>query len=212
VTPYYSESGITIYHGDCREVLPSLEPAGLVLTDPPYNLGLSYGVHDDSQDPADYEAWSREWFALLPAHERLVLFPGLSNLALWCRIISPTAIGCWHIPGNPGRGFPWSFVEWEPFLYVGGFMGGSNVLRYPVTIQKGVGEHPCPKPLDLFRKLISRTKADKVLDPFVGSGTSMLAAKLEGVSAIGIEINERYCEIAANRLRQGVLFGSEGAA
>jgi site-specific DNA-methyltransferase (adenine-specific) len=204
VRPYYDEGGITIYHGDCCDVLPYVDPVELVLTDPPYNLGLVYGAHDDKQDPAAYKRWCRQWFGLLPEHQRLVMFPGLSNLPMWCDIVKPTAIGCWYIPGNPGHGFPWSFVEWEPFIYVGGFMGGSNVYRSPVKTQREVGAHPCPKPLSLFRALLGRTKAATILDPFIGSGTTLRAAKDLGMRAIGIEVEERWCEIAARRLGQGV--------
>lgn len=208
VEPYYEDGFVTLYHGDALMFLPKIERVGIILTDPPYNLGIEYGDGtNDTRD--DYDAWCDRWYSMLPARQRTVIFPGLSNLPAWGRH-KPTAVGCWHIPGNPGRGMPWSFVEWEPFLYWGGFIGGSNVYRYPVTKQKGVGDHPCPKPLGLMRALLLQTTRQMVLDrvvldPFAGSGTTLRAAKDLGLRAIGIEIEERWCDLAASRLAQEVL-------
>ena len=73
---------------------------------------------------------------------------------------------------------------------------------------EGADAHPCPKPVPVFRWLVDSLARlnDVVLDPFMGSGTTLVAARDLGRRAIGIEIEERYCEIAVNRLRQGVLF------
>jgi site-specific DNA-methyltransferase (adenine-specific) len=84
---------------------------------------------------------------------------------------------------------------------------GNDVLEYPITKQAGVGSHPWPKPLPLFKKLVSHWSLDghTVLDPFTGSGTTLRAAKDLGRKAIGIEIEEEYCEIAAKRMAQTVM-------
>ena len=81
------------------------------------------------------------------------------------------------------------------------------VLRFPVT-QRDYHHHPCAKPVGLLAYLICKTTREGqfILDPFMGSGTTLVAAKLEGRQAVGIEMEERYCEIAAKRLEQGVLF------
>ena len=204
--PYYEDtaSGITIYHGDCREIMPLLDPVDLVLTDPPYNVGKEYGAHDDGMSAAAYESWCAEWFAQLDA-KRTIIFPGHGNLSVWWNIKKPSGVGCWYKPGNPAKGGVFQFCEWEPWLYWGGGFPSSDVIRATVSEQSDTGDHPCPKPLPLFRKLVERAKPDTILDPFMGSGTTLRAAKDLGRKAIGIEIEERYCEIAARRMSQSVL-------
>lgn len=207
VTPYYSDDLVTIYHGDCREVLPSLEEhsVDLLLTDPPYNFGLDYGGHDDTQVPTAYAEWCHAWFGESSrVTRRQLVFPGHGNLPVWWGVRKPSAIGCWYKPGNPASShIGWS--EWEPYLYWGTRVGGSDVTRAPVSEQQDTGDHPCPKPLGLFRLLIGKFKAESVIDPFLGSGTTLAAAKYMGIPGVGIEVNEAYCEIAANRCRQGTL-------
>ena len=203
--PYYEQNGITIYHGDCRDVLPVLDPVDLVLTDPPYNVGVEYESHDDRMGDQAYAAWCAEWFNALNDDKRKIIFPGHGNLPVWWAIRKPSAIGCWYKPGNPARGGVFQFCEWEPWLYWGPFLATSGVIRATVSEQADTGDHPCPKPLPLFRKLISQANPATVLDPFMGSGTTLRAAKDLGRKAIGIEIEERYCEIAAKRMAQGVL-------
>lgn len=208
MNPYYHDeaSGITIYHGDCRDVLPSLDPVDLVLTDPPYNAGKDYGKHDDAMAVAAYESWCADWFAQCQAAtKRIIVFPGHGNLPIWWSIKKPSGIGCWYKPGNPASSGITQFCEWEPWLYWGPFLGGSDTIRATVSKQRDTGDHPCPKPITLFRTLIHRTKAQTVIDPFLGSGTTLRAAKDLGRKAIGIELEERYCEIAAKRLQQAVL-------
>jgi site-specific DNA-methyltransferase (adenine-specific) len=208
MTPYYESNGITIYCADCRDVLPTLAPGSvdLVLTDPPYNAGISYIGHDDNMDPDDYAAWCREWFVECDRlAKRIIVFPGHGNLPVWWSVKKPHNVACWYKPGNPAGGGVIQFCEWEPWLYWGPFIGGSNVIRATVTKQRETGEHPCPKPLSLFKTLIEKTKATTVLDPFLGSGTTTAAAHHLGVRAIGIEKSERYCEIAVRRLQQQVL-------
>lgn len=210
MTPYYDEDGVTIYHADCRDVLPLLERGcvDLVLTDPPYNVGKDYGGHDDAMAPADYVAWCRSWFALVRAVcARTIVFPGNGNLPVWWEISKPSAVGCWYKPGNGGSSVI-GWEEWEPWLYWTGdkgLLGGSSVIRAPVGKQTGVAGHPCPKPLELMTRLLLKCKSAAVLDPFLGSGTTAVAAKALGLRAIGCEVNERYCEVAANRLSQDVL-------
>lgn len=204
--PYYEDEWVTLFHGDCRDVLPTIERSvvDLVLTDPPYNAGLDYGGHDDSMDPADYEAWCAGWFPMVRATcARTIIFPGHGNLWAWGRIAKPSAVGVWHKPGN-GRSTIIGWEEWEPWLYWTGdkgMLGGSTVIRAQ-THDEGIDWHPCPKPLELMKRLLLKCKSAAVLDPFAGSGTALRAAKDLGIHAIGIELNERYCEGIAERLAQ----------
>lgn len=208
--PYYDEGGITIYHGDCLDVMPTLlaEPLpDLVLADPPYNVGMEYGEYEDNIDAEAYELWCAEWFRLCRQFcWRTIIFPGHGNLPVWWEISPPSAIGCWYKPGA-NRSSVIGFVDWEPWLYWTGdkgILGGSSVITAPVG-RDGESDHPCPKPVRLCRKLILKAQSQFVLDPFMGSGTTLRAAKDLGRRAIGIEIEERYCEIAVKRLAQEVL-------
>ena len=214
MTPYYEQDGITIYHGDCREMLPELI-ADVVITDPPYNVGLVYGEAVDDMR-VDYSAWCRGWFAECRSVAPLVaLTPGIANVALWCAIEPPAWIMAWNKPAAMGRA-PLGFNNWEPVLLWGTLpkAATSDAFTAALVPDHGLRHHPCPKPLRWGRELVARLAADGalILDPFMGSGTTLLAAKLLGRRAIGIEIEERYCEIAAKRLAQGVLFGAEVAA
>jgi DNA modification methylase len=218
--PYYRDDWCTIYHGDCRDVLPGVVGvADLVLTDPPYNAKKVYDIYRDDLPADEYEAWCASWWPLCrQAAPRAVLFPGHGNIGMWYRIDKPSAVGCWFKPGN-GASSIIGFEEWEPWLYWHGgnkgLLGGSSVIRQPLDTSGNEmaarAGHPCPKPVALMAKLVRKTRTESLVDPFMGSGTSLRAAKDNGVRSIGIELSERYCEIAAKRLAQEVLdFG--GAA
>jgi len=202
---YFSDDAVAIAHGDCRDILPLLPKVDLVLmTDPPYNAGMEYGQHDDGMMREDYADWLAEWWGLLPSSRRII-FPGVGNMWLYARW-EPKAVLCWYKPGNPAGGGPVQWCEWEPILVWGVNFSLSDVIRASVTKQPWVGGHLCPKPLSLMQQLIARLRTPgTILDPFMGSGTTLRAAKDLGRKAIGIEIEERYCEIAARRMAQEVL-------
>jgi len=205
--PYYDEGGITIYHGDCLEVLPELDHFDVAFADPPYNCGLDYGpLHDDQMDSTQYWFWCSVWFNLLRAHaDRIVITPGHGNLQPWMDR-KPTGVAAWYKPGNPAKAGIFQFCEWEPVLvWTKKPIGGSDVWRATVSKQADTGPHPCPKPLALLRKVLMAVRGETVVDPFMGSGTTLRAAKDLGLAAVGIEQNEAYCEIAAKRLGQEVL-------
>ena len=205
MTPYYQQDGITIYHGDCREVLPSLS-ADLCITDPPYNLGIEYG-HGVDDDRPDYEQWCRMWFAQIHA-PAIALTPGVANVAMWCGVRRPEWIIAWHKPAAMGR-CPVGFNNWEPVLFYGEAKPnrGADVITAVIRPDASVEGHPCPKPERWALGLVTLLSDpdETILDPFVGSGTTLVAAKRLGRKAIGIEIEEAYCEIAARRLMQGAL-------
>lgn len=209
VKPYYQDELVTLYHGDCREVLPTLKlEACAAITDPPYNVGLDYGANTDDKR-SDYSAWCRDWFLLLRQAAHVVgLTPGIVNVALWCDIQRPDWIIAWHKPAAMGRS-PFGFCNWEPVLVYGKTRNrsGVDVVTAMILPDSALDGHPCPKPL-LWAKGLIKTLAepgDTIIDPFCGSGTTMRAAKDMGHYAVGIEIEERYCEIAARRLSQGSL-------
>ena len=222
VQPYYDQDGITIYHGDSREILPTLAPVDLVLTDPPYGVGLTqktWAAENDGKkastvyedDPEDIKDLIQEVLPLIFAlSDRAIIFPGPS--LLW-EYPPARTLGSVYVPSGAGRA-PWGFQCSHPILYYGkdpylvaGMGGRANAFESTVGTDSSI-DHPCPKPIEWMRWAVNRGSvdlADTILDPFMGSGTTIRAAKDLGRKAIGIEIEERYCEIAANRLSQGVL-------
>jgi site-specific DNA-methyltransferase (adenine-specific) len=204
--PYYSEDGITIYHGDCREILPEVWfGVGVTVTDPPYNVGLNYC---DGDRRKDYAAWTQEWFVKCP--QPLVVTPGVVNLAMWLAMAPPRWTCVWVKPNQCSASALNGFNTWEPVLVYGKHkkpVGQDAWVMSIGTNQVKAGDHPCPKWYPFWSQLVERFSLpqDLVLDPFAGSGTTLEAAKNLGRAAIGIEIEESYCEIAAKRLSQGVL-------
>jgi len=205
--PYYEHGGITIYHGDAREVLPGLA-GDVVLTDPPYGVGFKYGAAYED-DETGYRAWITPIFALMREAAPLVLLtPGICNVGIYP---PPTWMLCWAKPGSTGRSGLGGFNCWEPVLMWGKRRIYQDFYYLPPPTsakpQKDTEEHPCPKPLKLFSWLVEQATdaGHTVLDPFMGSGTTLVAAKQLGRRAVGVEIEERYCEIAAKRLSQEVM-------
>src|SRR5262245_44065047 len=205
--PYYQDEWATIYHGDCREILPQLEPVDLVLTDPPYGVGFQYqDSYDDKR--TDYAEWALSCFQFYRERGRVVMLTtGMRNLWLYPRA---DWVLCWAKPGSTRRSDLGGFNEWEPVLVYGKPKIWNDFKYLPdcVNHTKGKSEHPCPKPLALYKWLIKAAgEVATILDPFMGSGTTLHAAKDMAVKSIGIEIEEKYCEIAVKRLRQESLLG-----
>ena len=203
--PYYSEPGIDIYLGDCRNIMPSLPKVDLVLTDPPYGIGNHGGHFRDRKGGGHRVLENKGWDNETPAKETFDLMRSVSiNQIIWG--------GNYFTDKLPvSRG--WLF--WSK-LMAGDFSDGElawtsydKVLKMFEKCNKMPGkEHPTEKPPELLRWCIDYAKDNPqtILDPFMGSGTTLRAAKDLGRKAIGIEIEEKYCEIAVKRLAQEVLF------
>ena len=203
VRPYYQEPNITIYCGDCLEIMPQLtEKVDLVLTDPPYGIegtwsgGNSHGwgrhrgeakkwdirpkeiIEKIKIMPCKLIIWGGQYFYLPPSGSWLVWDKRVRNFTGGhCEL-------AWTNLGNPIRAFNFSNAE----------LATEGKL------------HPTQKPLLLIQWCIEQAMPiDTILDPFMGSGTTLVAAKELGRRAIGIEIEEKYCEIAVRRLAQEVL-------
>lgn len=258
--PYYEDATATIYHGDCREVLPSWvghTEFDLVFTSPPYNLGsgpwehlghwkpgdsaggkskwrngsdgsggVTYEDHEDTMPWPDYVAWQRavlgDLWSLLSRDG--AIFYNHKPRVIGGRLWTPMELN----PGLPLR----QIVTWaragglnfNPTAYVPTYewimVFATHTWRLKSKAASGVGDvwrvpqepnpdHPAPFPVGLPARAIETTGPGSVLDPFMGSGTTLVAAKQLGRKAVGIELSERYCEIAAKRLAQGVLdFGA----
>lgn len=204
--PYYDHAGITIYHGDCREIIPQLPKVDLVLTDPPY--GVEFAEWDGKEQIKNFGIW----LEMLSAISRNITFTcGWPRLADWCIIKKPNAYLYWHKPGSMGFG-PFGFTHIDPMPVYGTVKmnGTHDVIYAPIIVQDKI--HPTEKPIKWATGAINKFRAiETILDPFMGSGTTLRAAKDLGRKAIGIEIEEKYCEIAAKRLSQEVFnFNCEG--
>ena len=205
IKPYYDEDGIVIYHADCRDILPTFPDKSfdLVLTDPPYNVGIEYGQHNDKMGEDEWLKWAEAWFSLCRSRARTVLITGQARLPFYAKIEPWKWLICWWKPAAMGRS-PVGFCNWEPVAMWGdGGKNGNDFIRAPILPDASVNGHPCPKPLMWGLGLLSLFPSHvNILDPFMGSGTTLVAAAELGRRAVGIEIEERYCEIAAKRLSQ----------
>ena len=233
--PYYEQDGITIYHGDCRDVVVDAYGdhrelrlrADVLITDPPYGVGLVTKTSDYRQSDAFDNGKSLQASTLyddnpetvraligevIPAAlaicDRGLVFPGTRMLFAYPE---PAGMGCVFTPNGAGRS-PWGFQCMHPILYYGkdpwladGKGSRPNSFRTEQPNREHI-DHPCPKPLRWMTWAVTRSSRETeiVIDPFMGSGTTLVAAKQLGRRAVGIEIEERYCEIAAKRLAQGV--------
>lgn len=209
--PYYEHNGITIYHGDCKEILPLIVRADLVLTDPPYGLKenahrvasrtklaetTDYGDFSWDSEPASEEEiaatlaaapkaiiWGGNYFGLQPSRGWLV----------WDKLNSGNFADCELAWTNLKTSVRLFRFMWNGMLRDGEARGEKRV-------------HPAQKPVELMTWCLSFVpEARLVLDPFMGSGTTLVAAKNLGLRAIGIDTEEHNCEIAAKRLRQEIL-------
>lgn len=208
--PYYDEDGITIYHGDCREILPHLPKVDLVLTDPPYGMDWDF-TGQGSGSGAKGGRGSK--FAGVTIHGDKEDFDpsfllGYPKVILW---------GFHHFPQHLSRGtvLIWlkkyddafgTFLSDADLAWMNSGCGvyASRVIN-PASFQSE-RQHPTQKPVELMAWCIDKSgSTGTVLDPFMGSGTTLVAAKQLGRKAIGIELEEKYCEIAVQRLAQKVL-------
>lgn len=219
-TPYYDADGITLYLGDCREVTAWLE-ADVLVTDPPYGIGWKRGVKQGRGDAGhagienDHDTTTRDealalwgdrpalifgsFWAPPPANVRQTLVyrkpPDsgvVGSTTGWRRDVEPVYVtGPW-----PKR------VAHRSSLFVTSVAGAGNLAsRFG---------HPHTKPGDVLCELIRDVPPGAIADPFAGSGSTLVAARACGRSAVGVELSEAYCEVIASRLAQGDLFG--GAA
>ena len=215
LTPYYDDgNGIVIYHGDCREILPTLGTFDLLLTDPPYGIdaekfraSLPNTMGDNRVEAiaGDSDVEAARWL--------MTQISDAQNAVVWGANNFPELLPhkgrwlCWdkRITEAADRMLGSAFeLAWTNNR--SGFYKMYRVLHGGVVNADGGKRfHPTQKPILLFRKVIEdNPNVQTIIDPFAGSCTTAVAAKLEGRKATCIEINEKYCEIAAKRLRQSV--------
>jgi DNA modification methylase len=204
MTPYYDQGGITIYCGDCREILPGLGKFDLLLTDPPYGIGFAAqptkwqrraGAKPEQWDSAA-PAWLVQHVSEYPAAciwgGNYLALPPSRGWLIWLKPDAPPSMG-------PAE-LAWTTLDQNISLL-------SQSIS--ATNHERVG-HPTQKPLRVMSWALGHfPKALTVVDPFLGSGTTAKAAKARGLRCVGIELEEKYCEIAVQRLAQEVMPGME---
>jgi site-specific DNA-methyltransferase (adenine-specific) len=240
IKPYYEENGITIYHGDCLEILPCLESVDAVITDPPYSSGGQFRgdrarsttekyvtaqfinrseFSGDNLDQRVFMVWSSWWLAaarsacndgaVLCAFSDWRQIPAMTDAIqcggwVWRNIATWWKPGCRMIKGRFSSSAEYVIYATNGAHNSDGERAVQNVLSC-ATLTGDDKEHIAEKPIEVMNWILSVTKPLAVtLDPFMGSGTTLVAAKQLGRKAIGIEIEEKYCEIAVKRLAQGV--------
>ena len=220
---FYEEPGITLYCGDCREVLSwfEAESVDLVLTDPPF-LPV-FGTTEDRNDLGNYliaETWmetlAKEWWRVLTPSGHLGVMCDWRTYPVFWRAIMR---GSWeqrnlvvwtHMAGRKWGLFRYChqlafFAQKPPRLEFDAPPGKQLDVWQGKNVPTDDRDHPTEKPLEYLTYLISACAGIRLLDPYAGSGTALIAAKSVGHGAIGIEIESQYCEITVKRLRQEVL-------
>ena len=223
--PYYQDKWVTIYHGDCRQILPQLDVnVDLVLTDPPYS--------HEHMDGGGFAA-AREFYAggkidsissFALSYFADILFSSHSLVAFASRDLIPDYaaetrqhgwkfdLHVWH----KTNAIPFCHNTWKSDLeyIILAWQGKKTMLtgemqgEYSKVYQSGINSeslHPTQKPVPLMAKYIRLLQPQTILDPFLGSGTTCFCAKKLNCYSIGIEIEEKYCEIAAKRCCQEVM-------
>lgn len=209
IKPYYTDDSVTIYNCDCREILPELPEVDLVLTDPPYGMNWDGRVSSGKNGHGgNHSKFKGVTIYGDNEHVDLLLITSMSCvLIIW---------GFHHFPEQLSKGSAFVWIKKLPKAF-GTFLSdadlawmnkGHGVYVSPVINPASFQNervHPTQKPVSLMKWCIEQSGTNGVvLDPFMGSGTTLRAAKDLGRKAIGIELEEKYCEIAARRMSQEV--------
>jgi DNA modification methylase len=224
MTPYFDDGSCVIYHGDCREILASPMTADAVVTDPPFGIqdapnptedrvGKRAGAVNVWHPPSDWDARiDPEWVRLVGYAAPVVAWFGHWRKRGEVEASMPLPLRSelvWVKDTHVGPPCPAAMRDERIWIFS---RNGLKPTRFETTVWEepiiptwGFRYHKNEKPLALMKRLISWLPGETILDPFMGSGTTLRAAKDLGRKAIGIEIEERYCEIAAKRLSQQVL-------
>lgn len=223
--PYYQDESVTLFHGDCRELTTWLE-ADVLVTDPPY--GIDWSTHGGGRDLrnwatrqpkagiiGDTDTTARDDVLAHWGTERPVIAFGSPKVAPPAGTIQ---VLVWRKPldsGIVGARFVWR-RDWEAIYLLGRWPrvnpNRSSVIESRGGLERYRNGHPHAKPVDLMEHLIAETPPGVIADPFAGSGSTLVAAKRQGRTAIGVEADEKWCELAASRLAQDVLTFDEVTA
>lgn len=204
--PYYQDEWVTLYHGDCLEITEWLN-ADVLVTDPPYGVAYKSGRRKDLKPIAGdrdlnvrdeaLARWGIEKPALVFGTWKRERPAGVRQLIVWDK--------------RGGAGFsgdlnmPWADITEEIYVMGQGWAGPRRPAIYSIPTLPSVNrpDHPTPKPVGLMEQLMEYVpKTATIAEPFAGSGATLLAARNLGRKVIGVELEEQYCELIANRLSQ----------
>lgn len=211
MNPYYQDDHVTLYHGDCLKLADLWTCADVLVSDVPYGIDYQSGAQRNTLAKSiagDKDTTARDDSLTAWGAKPALIF------GTW-RIPRPDKtrqLLIWDTKGALGMGaidLPWKPAHQEIYVLGHGFKGKrtTDVLTHaPVQSTSRNGrEHPHQKPLSLMTALIAKCPPGTIADPFAGSGSTLVAAKALGRKSIGIELDERYCEIIAKRCAQEVL-------
>lgn len=208
---YYQDDHVTLYHGDSLTEHPEWVTADMLVSDVPYGVDYNSGARRDTLAKSiagDKDTVARDT-ALQMWGDRPALIFGTWRIP---RPENTRQLLVWDTKGALGMGamdLPWKPAHQEVYVLGKGFNGRrtTDVLTFaPVqSMSRNGRQHPHQKPLGLMQELIDKCPAGVIADPFAGSGSTLVAAKSLGRKAIGVELDEAYCEIIAKRLAQDVL-------
>lgn len=201
--PYHDEDGITLYCADWRDLWPI--DAAVIVTDPPYGIAYDSKRAKRERIVGDEDTGLRDQLLEEWGERPALVFgtwrarrPLARALLVWDKQLGP-GMGDLSMPWGPGH--EEIYVRGDGWVKAG--KRQSNVLPFKGFAARAGDrpDHPTPKPTELMIHLLERCPAGVVLDPFAGSGGTLVAAKILGRQAIGVEIDETYCELIVNRLR-----------
>jgi len=206
---YYQDDHVTLYHGDCLTEHREWLEADVLVTDPPYGMAYDSGWTGHKNIAGDSSTAVRD-DALNAWGSRPAIVFGTWKMA------KPSGVKqtlIWDKGDDPGMGdlkMPWGSYWEEMYVFGAGFVGRrSNGIIRCKTEPKGAHaasrpDHPTPKPVGLMERLIEKCPPGTIADPFAGSGATLMAAKNLRRKVIGVELEERYCEVIAKRCSQEV--------
>ena len=187
---------------DCIEGMKELDDKSidLCLTDPPFNVeykGKSYGgiIYEDNMDKMEYIQWCNEWFQEIKRITKTqLIFCGNPNIGYWCKYIEiPRDIAIWYKKNNQGRGAGYYLTKHDSILIYGRVKKKLYVsVIEQMTKYENIENHPCPSNIDLYYRIIKELNPTSVLDPFMGSGTTLEACIQLGIPCYGYELMEEY--------------------
>ena len=231
MNPYYADDSVTIYHGDALDVLPTLKGSSvdLVVTDPPYVIGAVSAGNMASKaggwgDMMNSSRWFRDWYRecrrILKPTGALWTFCNWRSLPVLMKAAIDSdfpvaSVLVWHKDwigpgGSVGLRPSYEMVALLPMPEFSIEDRGINDVWVHKWASHKPSGHPAEKPVALLARIIRESGGGVVLDPFLGSGSTLVAAKNVGATAIGIESEDRWCSLAADRASQEVLGLTDG--